>query len=85
MKKIAAILILAAVLMGEQNATDKKKFDIDAEIAKIMKAPPEKRRILMNELKRKIFKLNLELQSSHLLHLQNILNSNHVRNRGTKK
>ncbi|MRI58754.1 MAG: hypothetical protein C6H99_04510 [Epsilonproteobacteria bacterium] len=84
MRKIVALFLSALVLlMAEQNVT-KEKFDIDAEIAKIMKAPPSKRRILMNELKRKIFKLNLELQSSHLLHLQNILNSNHVRNRGKR-
>ena len=85
MKKIAALFLSALLLMGEQNTTKEEKFDIDAEIAKIMKAPPKKRRILMNELKRKIFKLNLELQSSHLLHLQNILNLNHAPNRGTKK
>ena len=52
---------------------DNKTLDIDCAIAQIMKAPPKKRRVLMNELKRKIFELNLELQSSHLLHLQNII------------
>ncbi len=52
---------------------DNKTLDIDCAIAQIMKAPPKKRRILMNKLKRKIFQMNIELQSSHLLHLQNIL------------
>jgi len=58
----------------DENRTKKEKFDIDEEIAKIMKLPPKKRRILMNRLKRKIFELNLEIQSSHLLRLQNLLN-----------
>ncbi len=78
MRKVVLILCLAVFLGAfEGNESNQSAFDIDAEIAKIMKAPPKKRRLLMNELKRKIFKLNLEIQSSHLLHLQNILNSNH--------
>ncbi len=71
MKKLAGLLI-ACLLFAEENVT--QPFDIDKEIDKIMHAPPKQRRILMNELKRKIFKLNLDIQSSQLINLQRLLN-----------
>ncbi len=84
MRKISLLFILLLSLLHaqqESNATKKQKFDIDREIAKIMQAPPDKRRELMNALKRKIFKLHLDIQSSHLIHLQKIM-ENRIQHRG---
>lgn len=67
-------IVLSALLFAQSTDKNKSTFDIDKEIDKIMQAPPEKRRILMNKLKRKIFELNLEMQSSHLINLQHLLN-----------
>ena len=69
------ISLLAQSSQEEQEQNSTSKFDIDAEIEKIMHAPPEKRRVLMNRLKRKIYQLNLEIQSSQLLNLQHLLNT----------
>ena len=84
MKKLFFIsVILSALLFGQNGENNASSFDIDKEIEKIMKAPPEKRRILMNELKRKIFELNLEVQSSHLINLQHLLNRQ-IKHRGLR-
>ncbi len=68
-------LLVAQSSRNDQEQNSTSKFNIDAEIDKIMHAPPEKRRILMNRLKRKIYQLNLEIQSSQLLNLQHLLNT----------
>jgi len=84
MKRVVAILLVAFCWGWAEKCLkdDNKTLDIDCAIAQIMKAPPQKRRILMNELKRKIFELNLELQSSHLLHLQNIIGNRPTPSKG---
>ncbi len=75
MRKFFFILFfLSALLFGESSDQNRGSFDIDKEIDKIMQAPLKKRRILMNQLKRKIFQLNIEIQSSHLINLQHLLN-----------
>ncbi len=73
MKKILSLLVLLLVFMVADESNTTKKFDIDKEIEKIMAAPQAERRHLMNELKRKIFELNLDIQSSQIIHLQKIL------------
>ena len=73
MKKILSLLALLLVFLIADDSNTTKKFDIDKEIEKIMAAPQSERRHLMNELKRKIFELNLDIQSSQIIHLQKIL------------
>ena len=82
MKRLAGVLI-ACALFAEENVT--QPFDIDKEIDKIMHAPPKQRRILMNELKRKIFKLNLDIRSTKLLNLQKIMNLRALQHRGVNR
>ncbi|MRI83932.1 MAG: hypothetical protein C6I00_05870 [Nitratiruptor sp.] len=68
----SSLLLALSLVAGEHNQS--LPFDLDREIDKIMQAPPHKRRILMNALKRKIFELNLEVQSAQILNLQRLLN-----------
>ena len=75
MKRFFLILfLLLDLLFAQERDYNSSSFNIDKEIDKIMQAPIKKRRILMNQLKRKIFQLNIEIQSSHLLNLQHLLN-----------
>ncbi|BCD62602.1 hypothetical protein NitYY0826_C1484 [Nitratiruptor sp. YY08-26] len=78
-KLLLTILFSVSLLSYDVNSTKEtnisKRFDIDAEIEKIMQAPLSKRRELMNELKRKIYQLNIDLQSSQLINLQHIINT----------
>ncbi len=76
MKQLVVAFLLVATLFAENEQNTTTPFDIDKEIEKIMQAPPQQRRLLMNELKRKIFKLNLEIQSSQITNLQRLLNMN---------
>ncbi|MRJ02050.1 MAG: hypothetical protein GXO19_04175 [Epsilonproteobacteria bacterium] len=72
MRGLYGLLLWTLLLAADSNLS--QSFDIDREIDRIMHAPPEQRRLLMNALKRKIFQLNLEIQSTQLLNLQRLLN-----------
>ena len=66
---VCAGLLFFVYLHAEQS-------DIDREIEKIKMAPPEERVKLMNEFKRRLFKMNQEERSAAIEHLRSSMHGN---------
>ncbi|HFQ61442.1 MAG TPA: hypothetical protein ENK39_03980 [Epsilonproteobacteria bacterium] len=74
-KILFSLILLASVLSAQEKVLPKDS--IQTLVAKVKKAPPSQRRVLMNQLKVKLRSMNQETRKNVMMNLRQAFNKHH--------